>query len=266
MAQQPENDGSGRRRRILNRRSAGGMSFSGGGLSQSSSGMGNIRQDDDDQEIEDLNAAVAERVSAPPRRVSSDQEASQIAEVDFTEEYTPGNRLAQVRSRSTEYEHEYRLGLLHRLIMRNIPLDEIAQTLGISIRQVQRDRKELAERLRRSVGELDIEGIIGESMGFYGEIQAMSMRAASQRDTPMAMKLAAMRVALASHNDKHRFFQAAGVYDVLRFRKGAGNGPSTDIQRLMGVTDELLEEARRERRTQDPLGDFSSAEEENVDL
>jgi hypothetical protein len=110
--------------------------------------------------------------------------------------------------------------------------------------------------------------MIGNSKGFYEEVQAMAMRAASSSAVPMPMRLAAMRTALASHNDMHRFFQASGVYDVLRFKKGAGEGAQSDIQKLMSLTEDLLGEARHEKRTKDvdPLGSFSGDDAEVMDI
>lgn len=254
-----------RRRRMLNRRSAG-MSFSGGGLSQSSQGGGVAAHDDEVEEAIDPNAAVVANLPET-RRLNDDTQAEIARNVANSEEFTPQNRLAQVGRRSSEYEREYRLQLLHRLLMRNLPLDEIAESLGVSVSTVLRDRMELKDRLRSAAKELDVEVIIGNSKGFYEEVQAMAMRAASNNNTPMPMRLAAMRTALASHNDMHRFYQAAGVYDVLRFRKGAGEGAVTDIQRLMSLTEDLLSEARRERRSGDnALGSFSGDDAEEMRL
>jgi DNA-binding Lrp family transcriptional regulator len=148
-----------------------------------------------------------------------------------------------------------------------MPLDEIANSLGVSVSTVLRDRKELTERLRQAAKSLDIDVMIGNSKGFYEEVQAMAMRAASSAQTPMPMKLAAMRTALASHNDMHRFYQAAGVYDVLRFRRGADEGQVSDIQRLMQLTDELLSDMKKENRTtENPLGGFSGGDSETMEL
>jgi Trp operon repressor len=185
-----------------------------------------------------------------------------------SEEFNPQTRLAQVRTRSSEYEREYRLQLLHRLLMRNLPLDEIAANMGVSVSTVMRDRAELTERLRKIAKDLDVDSMIGNSKGFYEEVQAMAMRAASSSQVPMPMRLAAMRTALASHNDMHRFFQASGVYDVLRFKKGAGAGAQSDIQKLMSLTEDLLGEARHEKRTKDkdPLGAFSGNDSEVMDI
>lgn len=257
-------EAAGGPRRRINRRRASGMAFSGGGLSHSSSGSGVA---DEDDAVLDLNGAVEEAAVNTPR-ISEDQQVAMADSLTHAE-YTPASRLAIVRQRSSEYEREYRLQMLHRLLMRNLPLDEIASSLGVSVSTVLRDRKELTERLRKVAKELDIEVMVGNSKGFYEEVQAMAMRAASSASTPMPMKLAAMRTALASHNDMHRFYQAAGVYDVLRFRRSASEGQISDIQRLMAVTDELLTEAKRDKRTEatpNPLGGFSGTDEETMDL
>ena len=254
----------GPRRRMTRRRSAG-MAFSGGGLAQSSSGSSVADVDDGEEQVEDLNGAVEEQAAYTPR-VSEEQQAL-LTDGTTNAEYTPQARLRAVGQRSSEYEREYRLQLLHRLLLRNLPLDEIASNMGVSVSTILRDRKELTERLRKVAKELDIDVMIGDSKGFYEEVQAMAMRAASSQNTPMPMKLAAMRTALASHNDKHRFYQAAGVYDVLRFRRGASEGQVSDIQRLMALTDELIAETKHSNRSGgNPLGGFSGTDSETMEL
>lgn len=260
-------DADGARRRIVRRRNAG-MSFSGGGLASSSSGGGVADVDDGEDEVEDLNAEVASTAVSSPR-VSEDAEAAMLRDAQNSEEFTPAARLAEVRSRSSAYEREYRLELLQRLLMRNLPLDEIARALQVSVSTVMRDRLELKDRMRQAAKELDIDAMIGGSTALYGEVRGMAMRAASNAQTPMPMKLAAMRTALAAENDKHRFYQASGVYDVLRFRRGAGEGQVSDISRLMAMTDELLAEAKRDTRiatNPNPLGNFSGDDAEVMEL
>jgi signal transduction histidine kinase len=264
MAEQPDNlDGEHRRRSITRRSNRMGF---GGSVRDSTSGLGNIGSGDPEL-VEDINAQVAARVGAIPRNAGPQAapEAPEGDPDDMEDGFNPLARLRQAAGRSTEYEREYRLDLLNRMLMRNLPLDEIANSLGVTVRQIQRDRKELQDRLRKAARDLDIDEIIGGSTSFYQEVQAMSMRAASSRQTPTAMKLGALRVALAAHNDKHRMMQAAGVYDALRFRKGADGAARSDIQRLLDVTDDLLTEARRERRVasgENALGDFSNDDED----
>lgn len=265
-------------RRVQMRRR--GMAFSGGGLSNSSSGGAPVEANPENDHP-DLNAAVraravrpapvsTEEVPAPAERtdpMATDRE--NLNSISNRADFTPQGRLAQVGRRSSEYEREYRLGLLSRLLMRNIPLDEIAAQLGVSLSTVNRDKAELAERFRDAARKLNIEEMVGNNMEFYGEVRAMSMRAASANNQPMPMRLAAMRTALASQNDMHRFLQAAGVYDTLRFRKAPGESGQGDIQRMLAVIDDLVTESNRDRRQEggsDPLGDFSGGDTERADL
>lgn len=258
-------------RRITTRKR--GVVFSGTGISDASVGGGVADHPENDHP--DINQAVVDQASAPRQALppvnlpSSVPASGNMDSISNEEDFNPANRLRQVGRRSSEYEREYRLGLLSRLLMRKIPLDEIAAQLGISVSQVMRDRTLLAARYREAAKDLNIDEMVGSSQEFYEEVQAMSMRAASNAQTPMPMRLAAMRTALASNNDKHRFFQAAGVYDVLRFRRAPGGEGLNDVQRMMSLAEELMEEDTRDRReetTPNPLGEFSGGDSENLDL
>lgn len=221
-----EDRGSEDRGRRISRRSRSGFAFSGANVSDSTSGegVGNINEEVEQQASQPV-------VTLPP----------QVTAGSPSEEFNPRDRLAQVRTRASEYEKEYRLGLLHRLLMRRIPMDEIASQLGVSVATVYRDREELKSRLRGEARGLDIEEIIGDSKGYYEEAAAMAMRAASNSNIPMPMRLAAIRTALAAKNDMHRFFQTAGVYDVLRFRMAQDGSGISDVKKLMENTERLLQ-------------------------
>lgn len=65
-----------------------------------------------------------------------------------------------------------------------------------------------------------------------------------------------MRTGLAAKNDMHRFFQTAGVYDVLRFRVAQDGSGVTDVRRLMENTERLLAGEKLE---------FSNAASEVID-
>lgn len=247
MTDQTDN---GAPRRI--RRARKGFAFSSSSMAVATSGAGHVADDEVD---DDLNSMVEQQASMqPPGPTPS------VVAGNADEEFSPSSRLAQVRSRAGEYEREYRLGLLHRLLMRGIPIDEIASQLGISVSQVYRDRSALRSRLRDSTKELNIEEIIGDSKGFYDEVSSMAMRAASNSNVPMPMRLAGMRTALAAKNDMHRFFQTAGVYDALRFRVAETGQGASDVRRLMDATERILS----------GLGDLSqggdSGDSETVDL
>jgi hypothetical protein len=259
MATKKEEEQPAEGRRVVMRRRGG---FSNSGLSDSSRVEGTPR---------DINAEVREAALRPaattvPAPLPEDQsEADRSLQSSANiEDFSPQQRLRQVGRRASEYEREYRLSLLHRMLMRKMPLDEIAHQLEISVSQVMRDRAELRERLRAAARELNIDEMIGHNQGFYEEVVAMSMRAASNAQQPMPMRLSALRTALAGQNDLHRFLQAAGVYDVLRFRRLPGGDGQNDIQRMMALTEELMGDAargRREAANPNPLGDFSGGDD-----
>lgn len=164
----------------------------------------------------------------------------------------PRARLDEVAlAGSAAYAKEYRLSLLHRLLMRRVPIDQIARQLNVSISTIEKDRVALKARLREAAKELDINEIVGRNVEIYDEVRGMALRVASageQRNpdgtpgagVPTAMKLAAMRTALAATNDSNRMLSAAGVFDALRFRAAETATGQTDMQRLMAGADNLL--------------------------
>lgn len=199
------------------------------GGSRGTQAEGAVNDGSDDQEMEGLNEAVAAQAMQEPQETPVPQR----------EAYTPQSRMQEVGARAGAYEREYRLQLLHRLLMRRLPLDQIAQELQCSVRTIIRDRTELYDRLRKQAAGMDANHLIGDTLGFYSEVQGMALRAASQSKTPMNIRLAALRTALSSKNDSHRFMQASGIFDVLQF-KASENKASNDIDKLMEMTEKLL--------------------------
>ncbi len=248
-------------RRVSLRRNGG---FSSSGLSDSTVSEGTpVGGADLNEQVRQL-AVAAPAPALPPQQPAAQEPAVNPSNA---ENFNPASRLEQVRRRSSEYEREYRLGLIHRMLMRNVPLDEIAQELQVSVPTVMRDRAELKQRLREAAKELHIDEMVGHNMAYYDEVAAMSMRAASNAATPLPMRISAMRTALAANNDKHRFLQAAGVYDVLRFRRAPGGDGATDIQRMLNLTEELFANNNRENREAapaDPMGPFTAADIEHL--
>lgn len=163
---------------------------------------------------------------------------------------SPADRMGEVaQAGSAAFAIEYRLTMLHRLLMRNIPLDQIARQLGVSISTVEKDRVKLKARLRATARELDINEIVGNQMGMYGEISGMALRVATDGDTPIAMRLAAMRTTLAAEADRTRFLNSAGVLDVLRYRKSEDGTDVSDVQMLMESTEAMLTQIMAEPTT-----------------
>lgn len=229
---------SGPRRRIVLRRSRGGGSggFSGGSSTQSESLRTSAEPDEVDDAIDPDALSRRIRSGAVPRPAP--------ASVAPPDKDNPRLRLNQVAlAGSSTYAKEYRLQLLHRLLMRNIPLDQIANQLQVSISTVEKDRVELKKRLREAAKEMNIDEMVGGQTAVYDEIAGMALRVASgsgEGGAPTPMRLAAMRTALAANADKTRFLNTAGVFDVLRFRRADDGSNVSDVQHLMARTAELM--------------------------
>jgi hypothetical protein len=232
---------------ILRRaRSAGGGGFSSGISTQSESLRTSAESDEVDDAVDPR--AMVERIRSgaiPPPVAPPAMTPQGDGERD-----NPRSRMSVVaRAGSAAYAKEYRLGLLHRMMMRGVPLDQIAAQLGVSLSTVEKDRAELKRRLREAAKELDINEMVGNQTALYDEVSAMSLRIASaqgQGAAPTPMRLAAMRTALAANADKARFYQHAGVFDVLRFRKSDDGNALSDVQLLMQRTAELLQGLEQE--------------------
>jgi hypothetical protein len=176
-----------------------------------------------------------------------------LSEVDHdrVEDFSPRNRMRDVAesSRSTQYQQEYRLKLVHRMLMRGIPLDQIAAELQVSVRTVQRDRTELFSRLREAAKKFDLNHYIGDMLGFYGEASAMAMRAASASKTPINHRLAAIRTAVGARSHMTRMLNDAGVFDVVRYKPEKQKG-NEDIRRLTDAARQMFgeDEAKTEEQ------------------
>lgn len=239
-----------RRRVIIRRGRSGGFTGQGAGASSRSESLrasddSEVEEDDVDRAIDpsEMNRQVRERAALPPPTYGVAPPTDPDADAGRE---SPRMRLNQVAmAGSVAYAKEYRLVLLHRLLMRNVPLDQIAQQLQVSISTVEKDRVELKKRLREAAKEMDINEMIGGQNAFYDEISGMALRVASagagEGAVPVPMKLAAMRTALAANADRTRMLNTAGVFDVLRFRRAEDGTDLSDVQMLMMRTAEMLE-------------------------
>lgn len=233
---------------VLRRMRGGGSS--GGGFSSSASTVAHSMRDQG-QDITDVDE-VDEAID--PEQVREHIQNRALAPLPTPappDRDSPASRMNQVANAgSMAYAKEYRLDLLSRLLTRRIPLDQIARQLGVSISTIEKDRAELKRRFREKAKDLSIDEIIGGQDDFYSEVTGLAMRIASSsgsanRETgeagvPTAMKLAAMRTALASQADRNRFYVASGVYDVLQFRRGESADGLSDVQLLMQRTAEMF--------------------------
>ena len=97
--------------------------------------------------------------------------------------------------------------------------------------------------------------MIGNQTAIYEEISGMALRIASAQGdgaAPTPMRLAAMRTALAANADKTRFYNSAGVFDVMRYRLGEDGNTMSDVQTLMQRTAELMESLNAEEAAPAP--------------
>lgn len=228
-----DNNSSARRLRLRRGRTGGFAGGGSGGSTRSESLRTAAEYDEVDEAIDPVTVEREVRARAPlppPQGLPDD----------------PRRRMAEVaNSGSQKYNKEYRLSLLHRALMRNVPLDQIAAQFGVSISTIEKDRVELKKRLRETARELNIDEMVGAQTALYDEISGLAMRIAGKNSgdgaTPIAMQLAAMRTALASNADKTRFYNTAGVFDVVRFRRAEDGGAQSDIQLLMEQTGQLMQ-------------------------
>jgi len=203
--------------------------------------------------VEGLRNAARNRVAARTNLSTAAQTANADQAAVADDDFTPASRMDHVRQTSPEYYREYRLKLLARLLQRNVPLDQIAEQFGVSVRQVQRDRKELHEKLRREAANLNINELIGTTMSYYDEVSGVALRIATHNKTPIPAKLAAIRTSVHAKKEQTAFLEAAGVFDVIRYRAGeeGGNSQLETLVRLAenviaGIEDDLPVEQMEE--------------------
>ncbi len=231
------------RRMNARRARAGGGGFS-GGVSTTSESLRDREEDDDNIYDPEDGPAMQALV------LNQNNTDSEVDDGTGAGQRTPRQRMNEVAmSGSQAYSKEYRLVLLHRMLIRRMPLDQIAKDLKVSISTIEKDRVLLKQKLRDDSRALNIDEMVGGQMEVYNEISGMSMRIASDVGNPAAnrpgqttaMRLAALRTALATEADRTRFLNTAGVFDVLNYRRPDDGSDISDVQRLMGRTEEMLE-------------------------
>jgi hypothetical protein len=186
------------------------------------------------------NEAVMSLLGRRRRSRAQSEAEPPLADVsDNPEDLSPASRLAQINVTSDSYAKEYRLRLVSRLLMRNIPLDQIASQLNVSLRTVQRDRRELAEMMRQEARKLDTNQIIGDTKAFYEETIGMALRAASVGKAPIPMRMLAIRTAMAGKKEMNNFLLKAGVFEAMPYTAHE-EGTVDDMSKVMDAIDAAL--------------------------
>lgn len=152
--------------------------------------------------------------------------------------------------RLDEEQREARLVLMHRMMIRKIPVEEIRKQLGISISMYYKLRDGLQERMRLDVNKVDVPYLIGDTMAFYDEVRSMALTMSSSAYVGSHnTKLAAMQVALKAEQDKNNFLSQCGVYSapvvehIVRGMVSTGNFTTVDgrAQRVIDAEEVNLE-------------------------
>jgi hypothetical protein len=130
---------------------------------------------------------------------------------------TPAARLRHVATISPTYLDEYKSRLVHRLLMRRLPLDTIAAQLGCSVRMVQVIKTKLNKRAQRQAKMLNVYDVAAESLRFYNEVRGLALRQADSTSNNIKDRQVALRIALEAENDKVRFLSASGYFEHMPF-------------------------------------------------
>lgn len=169
------------------------------------------------------------------------------------------DRILRASRQSDALGNELRVQAVNRMVLEGKDTLAIADELGITTEQVTRIKSTLKKRYRDISKELTIEAIVGKDVTFYDHVQSQALQLAANPNTPVAMKLAALRTSLGANGDKHRFFVNAGVYDVLRFRQSESSQEQSDVERLIAATRRIFGEGFGE-------GESNSGTDEEVEI
>lgn len=220
---------NGERRRNLRRTRGGG--FGGRGGADSLGTPRSMDPRDFDEDDEDLHREIINGPVVPAHAPDNPNEAAD-----------PRSIIAALWRQNPAYAKEYRQQLVGRLLMRNIPIHQIAIQLGVSVSTAEKDRAAWRRRVAEESRNFDVNEYLGETMARYDEINGQAMRIAQSGDTPIAMRLASLRTSIAANSDKTRTLHAAGVFDAARFRKTTDGSSMSDVQRLMESTAAALQD------------------------
>lgn len=181
---------------------------------------------------------------AEPDVEEIDQDTGPIPELPAATDM-PSDRANQIAKTDKLYLEEYRMKVLARMLLRDLPLDMIAQAMKLSVPTVRNYRTKLFSRLRDEASKFDTTSYIGESMAFYREIEALSLRLGVDQNTQTHHKLEAFRTALTARQHKSQMLHAFGVVDRIPFDPAnqgkAFDGGNEDAMKLIDMVKAVME-------------------------
>lgn len=130
----------------------------------------------------------------------------------------PENPHRQHEIAEEAYRREHQLHLMHKMMVRQGSMAQIASALGMHVSEAFILRKELHRRIGREAGSVDQMSFSGSTIAFYNEVRGNAMRGADTANLDHANKQRYWMVALNAENNKHRFLQVAGFYKDFKLR------------------------------------------------
>ncbi|NOQ30179.1 MAG: hypothetical protein GQ570_03555 [Helicobacteraceae bacterium] len=127
------------------------------------------------------------------------------------EEKLPDATRYKVGQTLSDSDRHARLVLMHRLLLRRVPMRVIADELGISERMGYNLKAQLREYAISEMNETRWEGYIADTIMFYEEMKASALLIASAGSSNQSNKIQALLAALTSEKHKQDFMTRLGV-------------------------------------------------------
>lgn len=112
------------------------------------------------------------------------------------------------------YQYEYKMKLLHRMLLRNMQLSVIADSLELTVEEVVVMRRELMKRFKKEATKVDTAQHVGVSLSFYDEVRGAALRIANDSKATYGARVQALGAALEAQKDTVRFLQLTGLYEA----------------------------------------------------
>lgn len=171
----------------------------------------------------------------------------------------PAVRARQAAMHGKKYQKEYILRTLHRLLLRRVPTDQIAQMFNVSVHTIYNWIDELRARMKAEATTMSITQVAGDTLSFYNEIRSTGLTTASTAQD-IKHKIKGMEVALKAEQDKHKFLQVAGFYDTAKLgRETMEDESAKKARQIINMTKNLLS-GEFEAEEEDVLEEISGHE------
>lgn len=115
-----------------------------------------------------------------------------------------------------DYQKEYVLMVLHRLLLRGLKNRLIARIFNVSERTISRWKTLLKERFREEAENMEFSPFVGETIMFYRSIIEEALKTSSNLQISVREKLFALNVAMDARKDMTKFLDTVGFFDSNR--------------------------------------------------